>query len=82
MGYDMYLKLLSEAVAEEKGEKSEETEEQECLIDLPIEAHIPEDYITSILSAFSIISVFTLATSTPVSIMVVQTKISISPFIS
>ncbi len=47
VGYDMYLKLLSEAVAEEKGEKSEETEEQECLIDLPIEAHIPEDYITS-----------------------------------
>ena len=47
VGYDMYLKLLSEAVAEEKGEKSEDAEEQECLIDLPIEAHIPEDYITS-----------------------------------
>ncbi len=47
VGYDMYLKLLSEAVAEEKGERSEEGEEQECLIDLPIEAHIPEDYITS-----------------------------------
>lgn len=47
VGYDMYLKLLSEAVAEEKGEKAEDTEEAECLIDLPIEAHIPEDYITS-----------------------------------
>lgn len=47
VGYDMYLKLLSEAVAEEKGEKSVEEDEQECLIDLPIEAHIPEDYITS-----------------------------------
>ena len=47
VGYDMYLKLLSEAVAEEKGEKSEDAAEAECLIDLPIEAHIPEDYITS-----------------------------------
>lgn len=47
VGYDMYLKLLSEAVAEEKGERAEDTEDAECLIDLPIEAHIPEDYITS-----------------------------------
>lgn len=47
VGYDMYLKLLSEAVAEEKGEKAEDEQESECLIDLPIEAHIPEDYITS-----------------------------------
>lgn len=47
VGYDMYLKLLSEAVAEEKGERAENAEEKECLIDLPIEAHIPEDYITS-----------------------------------
>ncbi len=47
VGYDMYLKLLSEAVAEEKGEKAEDEQEAECLIDLPIEAHIPEDYITS-----------------------------------
>lgn len=47
VGYDMYLKLLGEAVALEKGEITEDTEEQECLIDLPIEAHIPENYIRS-----------------------------------
>lgn len=47
VGYDMYLKLLGEAVAEEKGEIKEGEEEPECLIDLPIEAHIPEDYIAS-----------------------------------
>ena len=47
VGYDMYLKLLADAVAEEKGEKKEEQEEKECLIDLPIEAHIPESYISS-----------------------------------
>ena len=47
VGYDMYLKLLEEAVAEEKGEKPAETKEAECLIDLPVDATIPEDYITS-----------------------------------
>lgn len=48
VGYDMYLKLLEEAVAMEKGElKEEETEEKECLIDVAIDAHIPEEYITS-----------------------------------
>ena len=47
VGYDMYLKLLEEAVAEEKGEKQPDVEEQECLIDLPVDASIPEDYITS-----------------------------------
>lgn len=47
VGYDMYLKLLGDAVAEEKGELREGEEEPECLIDLPIEAHIPESYIES-----------------------------------
>lgn len=47
VGYDMYLKLLNDAVAEEKGEKIADEEEKECLIDLPIEAHIPDDYISS-----------------------------------
>lgn len=47
VGYDMYLKLLEGAVAEEKGELSEAAEDKECLIDLPVEAHIPEDYIES-----------------------------------
>lgn len=46
VGYDMYLKMLSDAVAEEKGEKP--IEKKECLIDLQIQAHIPEQYISSV----------------------------------
>ncbi len=46
VGYDMYVKLLSEAIAEEKGEKT--TADSECLVDLPITAHISEEYIPSV----------------------------------
>ena len=46
VGYDMYLQLLSEAIAEEKGEQPEKV--PECLVDIQIDAHIPEDYITSL----------------------------------
>ncbi|MDD6275355.1 MAG: transcription-repair coupling factor [Clostridia bacterium] len=45
VGYDMYLKMLDQAVSEEKGETSA-APERECLIDLPIDAHIPDGYIT------------------------------------
>ncbi len=45
VGYDMYMRLLAEAVAEEKGEKPERRTDIECSVDLPIEAHIPESYI-------------------------------------
>lgn len=44
VGYDMYLKLLNDAVAEEKGEKTTATD-NDCLIDIAVEAHIPESYI-------------------------------------
>ena len=47
VGYDMYLKLLAEAVSEEKGE-AKPAPEQACTIDLPIDAHIPPDYIESV----------------------------------
>lgn len=47
VGYDMYIKLLERAIAEEKGEKPKEPE-KDCLIDLPINAHIPESYISSV----------------------------------
>ena len=53
VGYDMYMKLLSEAVSEEKGEKSESTS-KECLIDIRIDAHIPENYIESLPQRLSI----------------------------
>ncbi len=46
VGYDMYLQLLSEALADVKGEKPPRSPEQ-CLVDLQIEAHIPDNYITS-----------------------------------
>lgn len=46
VGYDMYLKLLSDAMKEEKGEQPEP--EAECLVDLNISAHIPESYIESL----------------------------------
>ncbi len=45
VGYDLYMKLLSEAVLEEKGEKPEK--EAECSIDLRVDAYIPESYIPS-----------------------------------
>ncbi len=44
VGYDMYLRLLSEAVKAEKGE-APAVSEQDCLIDLPVCAHIPDTYI-------------------------------------
>lgn len=47
VGYDMYLKLLAEAVSAEKGDISAEPQ-KECLIDIQIDAHIPENYIKSI----------------------------------
>ena len=47
VGYDMYIKMLEEAVLEEKGEKKETEEEPDCLIDLPVDANIPHSYISS-----------------------------------
>jgi len=45
VGYDMYLKLLEEAVLEEKGEK--QRKKAECPADLNISAGIPEKYVPS-----------------------------------
>lgn len=47
VGYDMYLKLLSQAVTEQRGE-APEVSSDECLIDIRIGAHIPENYIDSL----------------------------------
>jgi transcription-repair coupling factor (superfamily II helicase) len=47
VGYDMYVKLLSNAIAEEKGE-APQIPETECLVDIRIPAHIPEKYISNI----------------------------------
>ncbi len=45
VGYDLYVKLLNEAVLEERGEKPEA--KTEALIDIKVNAHIPEYYIGS-----------------------------------
>ena len=42
VGFDMYMKLLEEAVAEEKGEV---VHKSECLVDLKVNAYIPDNYI-------------------------------------
>ncbi len=47
VGYDMYLKLLDEAVKERNGEKDEETVDRDCLVDIKINAYIPDSYIPS-----------------------------------
>ena len=44
VGYDMYLRLLTEAIAEQKGEAPPKAPE-DCLVDVSINAFIPEDYI-------------------------------------
>ena len=45
VGYDLYLKLLEEAVLEEKGE--EKKIETECSADLTVNANIPDRYVPS-----------------------------------
>ena len=45
VGYDMYLKLLEEAVLEERGEKPQL--QTECAADLAISANIPDRYVPS-----------------------------------
>lgn len=47
VGYDMYLQLLEEAIAENKGEAKPHTAE-DCLVDVTINAFIPETYIEDI----------------------------------
>lgn len=43
IGYDMYIKLLNDAVIEEKGGHTEE--KKECVISVDLDAYIPESYV-------------------------------------
>ncbi|MDD7185089.1 MAG: transcription-repair coupling factor [Oscillospiraceae bacterium] len=52
VGYDMYIKLLSEAVAEAKGETLPKS--VNCTVDIQINAHIPENYISSLNQRISV----------------------------
>ena len=47
VGYDMYIKLLSNAINEEKGQPAE-TLDVECLVDIQVNAYIPEKYISNV----------------------------------
>lgn len=47
VGYDLYLKLLNEAITREK-DGLPSAEERDCLIDVQLEAHIPENYISDL----------------------------------
>ena len=48
VGYDMYVKLLNEAVSLMKGETPTRPVDQDCLVDMQVQAHIPESYIDSL----------------------------------
>jgi transcription-repair coupling factor (superfamily II helicase) len=43
VGFDLYVRLVGEAVAEFKGEKEEEV--VEVKVDLPVDANLPHDYV-------------------------------------
>ncbi|HWB67679.1 MAG TPA: transcription-repair coupling factor [Mycobacteriales bacterium] len=45
VGFDLYVRLVGEAVAEFKGEPAETL--AEVRIELPVDAHLPHDYVTA-----------------------------------
>jgi transcription-repair coupling factor (superfamily II helicase) len=45
VGFDLYVRLVGEAVAEFRGEG--EAEEADVKVELPIDAHLPHDYVDS-----------------------------------
>lgn len=53
VGYDMYVKMLNKAVAELKGEALP-ADKSECLIDITVDAYIPEHYIQDVASRIEI----------------------------
>ena len=53
VGYDMYLKMLSDAVNELNGTQEKE-EAIVCTVDLNVSAHIPERYIPSLTARLDI----------------------------
>ena len=47
VGYDLFIELLGEAVASLRGGENAPPPKKDCLIDIQIDAHIPETYISS-----------------------------------
>ncbi|MFD1717157.1 transcription-repair coupling factor [Georgenia deserti] len=44
VGFDLYVRMVSDAVAEFRGEK--EQEKADVKVELPVDAHVPHDYIS------------------------------------
>jgi transcription-repair coupling factor (superfamily II helicase) len=47
VGFDLYVRLVGEAVAEFKDDGSAAEPEKDVSVELPIEAHLPHDYVPS-----------------------------------
>jgi transcription-repair coupling factor (superfamily II helicase) len=47
VGFDLYVELVADAVAELRGAPPEVEETPEIRIDLPVDAHLPDDYVGS-----------------------------------
>jgi transcription-repair coupling factor (superfamily II helicase) len=45
VGFEMYLRLLEEAVALERGETPERREERPVIVELPVDAYLPPGYV-------------------------------------
>jgi transcription-repair coupling factor (superfamily II helicase) len=45
VGYDLYCQMVTEAVSEMKGERTEEV--TEIKVDISVDAHLPDDYVPS-----------------------------------
>ena len=45
VGFEMYLRLLEEAVALAKGEKVQQEEQRPVIVELPVDAYLPPEYV-------------------------------------
>ncbi len=48
VGFDTYCQLLAEAIAERKGEQAALEEKREAVIDVKIDAYVPNDYVPQV----------------------------------
>ena len=48
VGFDTYCQLLAEAIAERKGQQAELQEQREAVIDVKIDAYVPNDYVPQV----------------------------------
>ncbi len=48
VGFETYVQLLADAIADRKGQAHERTDAREAVIDVKLDAYVPEDYIPQI----------------------------------